>query len=779
MSSTSTTDNTFSIGPSPQARSSRDLTRGPRRSILCRPRAVTLAALFVLACGWTELLVATPAPAGPAEAVENERGSGEPSPVLRAAGAFAQGKLLEDQGNLEDALEAYELALELDGSDPYAFLEAAKLHAYLAQVVQSERRDGHLESASRYAAEARRLAPDNLDILSHFAQLHLRLVEQNEFDSLAIATQAYETLRAESETPDLQVLTSLGQLYLWQRRDQDAAEVLRQASALRPGFTMLQRMLLEALLGAGETQEAETVLTELVELDPDNLEHRGRLAELLSQRGDHRGAVEILESSSSEILEDARMRRVLARELHLAGKNEEALAIADTLLLEPEGRDRLRRLRVAIFSSLARYDDAADELRPLLGTGDDPEQTVNDGLLMARLMERIGRDGEAASLLQGLQGQTDPANARQAHQIVMARVGFYERQGLVDEALALLEQQIAEDGEDGGAAVAFGRVKVGLLSRLGRTDEALAALEVARQRLAAKDPQHEALAIQHLALLEEAESWDMLSRFAEGLNDSTSPELRDAAMLARAEALAASDDLDGALALLREAEEAAQENGRRFLAIRLDLLLRHGRVDAARPELDKLAKGGSNEAFFAAQMYQQHELYDDSIPILLELVEEVEDPRRPLFLLAAAHERSGDRGAAVEAFERLLEADPDYIPALNYLGYMWAEKGENLERAHDLIRRALANDPDNGAYVDSMGWVLFQLGRKEEARRHLEWAARLVSDDPTIFEHLGDVYAVLGQTEAARKAYGQALELGADHPDALRRKLDELPQEGP
>jgi Flp pilus assembly protein TadD len=110
---------------------------------------------------------------------------------------------------------------------------------------------------------------------------------------------------------------------------------------------------------------------------------------------------------------------------------------------------------------------------------------------------------------------------------------------------------------------------------------------------------------------------------------------------------------------------------------------------------------------------------------------------------------------------------------------MWAERGENLEQALSLIQRAIAIEPDNGAFVDSLGWVCFQLGRYDEARQHLEWAARLVPDDPTILEHLGDLYVVLQDLERARNTYRQALDLGTgDSIDELRRKLRTIEQQG-
>jgi Flp pilus assembly protein TadD len=86
----------------------------------------------------------------------------------------------------------------------------------------------------------------------------------------------------------------------------------------------------------------------------------------------------------------------------------------------------------------------------------------------------------------------------------------------------------------------------------------------------------------------------------------------------------------------------------------------------------------------------------------------------------------------------------------------------------------VALDPDNGAYVDSLGWTYFRLGRPELARDSLERASRLEPEDAALQEHLGDVYVALGQTERARQAYRRALDLGGDDPEKVRHKLGDL-----
>ena len=88
-------------------------------------------------------------------------------------------------------------------------------------------------------------------------------------------------------------------------------------------------------------------------------------------------------------------------------------------------------------------------------------------------------------------------------------------------------------------------------------------------------------------------------------------------------------------------------------------------------------------------------------------------------------------------------SNPDNAPALNYLGYTWAEQGIRLDEAESLILRALEISPNDGYYIDSLGWVYYQRGEYEEAIEQLERAMDLASDDATIAEHLGDAYRMI------------------------------------
>ncbi len=141
------------------------------------------------------------------------------------------------------------------------------------------------------------------------------------------------------------------------------------------------------------------------------------------------------------------------------------------------------------------------------------------------------------------------------------------------------------------------------------------------------------------------------------------------------------------------------------------------------------------------------------------------------FQLGSASERAKDIGQAVKYFRRALELEPDFAEALNYLGYMWAVRGENLEEAQALIERALKEEPKNAAFLDSMAWVLFKQNKAAAALDYMRQAIELNKEpDPTLFDHLGDILAALKKPAEAREAWEKALQL--EPKDEIRKKLE-------
>jgi len=144
------------------------------------------------------------------------------------------------------------------------------------------------------------------------------------------------------------------------------------------------------------------------------------------------------------------------------------------------------------------------------------------------------------------------------------------------------------------------------------------------------------------------------------------------------------------------------------------------------------------------------------------------------FQLGMVHERAGAREKAVNYFEKSIALDARNADALNYLGYMWAERGENLPRARELIERALELEPDSEAILDSMGWVLYQQQDYPGAVEYLQQAiSKSPKPDATIYDHLGDAHAALKEFDPAREAWEESVRLDPD--PRVQEKLDRLP----
>lgn len=139
------------------------------------------------------------------------------------------------------------------------------------------------------------------------------------------------------------------------------------------------------------------------------------------------------------------------------------------------------------------------------------------------------------------------------------------------------------------------------------------------------------------------------------------------------------------------------------------------------------------------------------------------------FHLATAEDKLGHFDAAAEQFQEILKLDPKHAPSLNYLGYSWAERGMKLEEAEKLLRQALAIDPDNGAYLDSLGWIRFKRGEACDARQYLERAAHL-SGDAVILEHLGDAHFACGAPGAALMFWTRSLALAPQN-EGLQKRI--------
>lgn len=161
-----------------------------------------------------------------------------------------------------------------------------------------------------------------------------------------------------------------------------------------------------------------------------------------------------------------------------------------------------------------------------------------------------------------------------------------------------------------------------------------------------------------------------------------------------------------------------------------------------------------------------------------ELLARRDEPERltPVFYfqVGTAFERHKDFKQAENYFLQALALAPDFAEVLNYLGYMWAERGEKLSEARTMIERALKLEPENAAFLDSMAWVLFKLNQPKEALEYQLKALKFQKEpDATLHDHLGDIYAALKQPDKARDQWKHALTI--EPSEAIQQKLKTAP----
>lgn len=139
------------------------------------------------------------------------------------------------------------------------------------------------------------------------------------------------------------------------------------------------------------------------------------------------------------------------------------------------------------------------------------------------------------------------------------------------------------------------------------------------------------------------------------------------------------------------------------------------------------------------------------------------------FNLGTSYDKLNRFEDVVRAMETALSLDPHHADALNYLGYSYAERGIKIDQAVSLTRQAVALKPDNGYYVDSLGWAFYKSGLIAEALTEIKRAVALVGDDPVIYEHLGEIYMKQQRLSDAREAWLHSLELDPSNEKLLQR----------
>jgi tetratricopeptide (TPR) repeat protein len=222
---------------------------------------------------------------------------------------------------------------------------------------------------------------------------------------------------------------------------------------------------------------------------------------------------------------------------------------------------------------------------------------------------------------------------------------------------------------------------------------------------------------------------------------------------------------------------------------------RHGRYKEALAEVERaLASEPSRELeLYTATLRSKTGDFDGAVAYLEGLLAQSPDDDELLYNLGVVYGEQDRNEEALRYMQQALEKNPDNADALNFIGYTWADSGQNLEQAEQYITRAMELRPDNGYIVDSLGWVYYMRARPlmasgdtaagkkwlTKAIEELQRAHELTGGDPVISEHIGDAYQLLGERRRALDKFEEAAVMGPrpEEQPALRQKLESLRRE--
>jgi tetratricopeptide (TPR) repeat protein len=251
--------------------------------------------------------------------------------------------------------------------------------------------------------------------------------------------------------------------------------------------------------------------------------------------------------------------------------------------------------------------------------------------------------------------------------------------------------------------------------------------------------------------------------------DSSTARLMAADIQARAK------HLDVALTMLDTAARTDDPIAPIIRLRRASVLEEMGRTDEAIREVERIGRDYPESSIpdnELGDLLRQKQRYPEAIVAYDRVIARVKQPVQADWAIyysrGIAYERTGQWALAEADFNHALQLSPEQPSVLNYLGYAWADMGRNLDQARDMIQRAAARRPNDGAITDSLGWVLYRQGNVTEATKMLERAVGLEPEDPTITEHLGDAYWATGRKIEAQYQWRRALTLNPSPEDAAK-----------
>jgi tetratricopeptide (TPR) repeat protein len=579
------------------------------------------------------------------------------------------------------------------------------------------------------------LAPNSPVIMERLAETRAKAQQLRE-----AVEEAHAVLKLDPDNVDAHRLLAriyvrtLGDLNAGDAQKENLSKAIVEFQAIlkvQPDDTYSSLWLARLYRFENHHTDAEKVLRDVLERDPGNGPALEQLSQLLIDEGRSQEAVKILSdaagsSSSPEVYDLLGDAYAQAKDYP---KSEEAYRRAAED--DPDDPGHLHGLAQALMEQ-DKYAEALEQFKKL---SEVEPGTAENYMRMAQLYRRLGKfDLAESSLLRAKQLQ--PGNL----EVLYNEALLYEDQGRFEDAIKVLSDAIAGvKNQAAGAGTPS--------SDSSSADNNPNALAILYEQLghAYREEQNYPAAIKTYQ--------DM---------GQLGPEAQKRAQMLLIDTYRENRDLDRAIAETKKLLDARP--GDPPLTVTLAMLYAEkSDTDAATKLLHGLLRGNESDQevyLNIAQAEERGKKYDDaekSAAKAEELSVDGESKQSAWFLQGAIYERQKKFDQAEEEFRKVLAVNPNSASVLNYYGYMLADRGVRLGEATSMIQKAVAQEPGNGAYLDSLGWAYYKQNKLTEAEEALHKAADREGHDPTILGHLGDVYAKLGQMDRAGQYWERAL----------------------
>ncbi len=606
-----------------------------------------------------------------------------------------------------------------------AYYHFALAHVYEDMATNYGRPDYATRAIEEYKL-ALNADPTSKFLNSGLAELYLRTGRVRE----AVLT-AQETLK--SDPNNLEAHKLLGRVYLQSLGDLQSGgpseKVLQLAIAEYNKIVELEPNDVESLLLLGQlytlnhdTQRAEQEFKAAQKIDPGSEDVVLNLARVYGDAGDVRRAIAVLEAVPADD-RTAKIDYALGVSYDQIHDPQKAIdAYSQSLDLEPDNLDAERGLAQALLSD-NQLDAALKHFESISAADPQDAQTY---LRIAEIQRREGHYEQALATLKKAKSMASDS----------MEISFNE--ALIDEALGqnanaetilqgLVDQTTRTDGQYSDGDKNNRSVFLNQLANVYRAEKKLDLAVQQYQSMIALGGDYEDSGYRGMVdAYRDAKQYDKATQAARQAAQAMPKDKGIQLMLAGQ--LADTGQVDEGIKLAQAQLNGTPEDREAELAL-AQIYTRLRRWKEAGEELDKA------EALATSP--------DDKIYVY--------------FLRGALEERQKHYDAAETQFRKILAIDADNSMTLNYLGYMLAERGVRLDEALTMVQKAVQLDPQNGAYLDSLGWVYYKMGQYALSEADLRKASERLSTDPTVHDHLGDLYEKTGRLKLAAAQWEQSL----------------------